>query len=137
MNRRPTRRHGLTLVELLLTIVLVGTLSSVAVTQMAGTTPKVVLMGELNRMRAKIYLQRNRAAANGLLQRVTFDPANSRYQLLADSGAGLSVAETVALKPGVVLLSTTFGANNLDFKPGGAPAAGGSVALQADTSVRS
>jgi prepilin-type N-terminal cleavage/methylation domain-containing protein len=84
---KPTRRHctkspasGLTLVELLLTIAVLGVLAAILIPQLSGDLPER-LSAAAQVVASDLDYARSLAVANNSTYRLVFDPANNRYQL--------------------------------------------------------
>ena len=73
-------RHGLTLIELLLTIAVLGVLAAVLIPQLSGDlTERLNAAAQV--VSTDLDYARSLAVANNTAYRVTFDPPNNRYYL--------------------------------------------------------
>lgn len=138
-GRRPCA--GLTLVELLIVLGVLGVLASVAVTSLSGGRAQTASHEAAGRIAADIAFAQAEAMARHTVRIVTFDAAAEQYQLESETGvlqdpvSHLSfVVDLPALFPGagVDLASPNFGgASYVRFEASGTPLAGGEVRLYA------
>jgi len=82
------RRYGLTLIELLLTIAILGILAAILIPQLSGDLPERLNAGS-QIVAADLDYARSLAVSNSSTYRITFDPANNLYYL-KHSGANTS-----------------------------------------------
>jgi prepilin-type N-terminal cleavage/methylation domain-containing protein len=73
-------RGGLTLIELLLTLAVLGILAAILIPQLSGDLPER-LSAAAQIVSADLDYARSLAVANNSSYRITFDPANNRYYL--------------------------------------------------------
>jgi prepilin-type N-terminal cleavage/methylation domain-containing protein len=84
------RRTGLSLIEVLITVAVIGIMAGVVLPQMqAGVPDRLTATAEI--IVADLEYGRSLAVANGSTYRITFEPANNRYSL-AHSGASPALA---------------------------------------------
>src|SRR5688572_24198019 len=76
----PTERRGLTLIELLLTIAVLGILAAILLPQLSGDLPERLNAGA-QVISTDLDYARSLAVANNTSYRITFDPASNRYYL--------------------------------------------------------
>jgi prepilin-type N-terminal cleavage/methylation domain-containing protein len=74
------RRRALTLIELLLTLAVLGILAAILIPQLSGDLPERLAAGA-QVVSADLDYARSLAVANNSSYRITFDPANNRYYL--------------------------------------------------------
>src|SRR5262245_40709807 len=74
------RRYGLTLIELLLTIAILGILAAILIPQLTGDLPERLNSGA-QVVSADLDYARSLAVANNSSYRITFDPTNNLYYL--------------------------------------------------------
>jgi len=132
---------GLTLVELLIVLAILGVLAGAAVTSLSGGRSQTASREAAQRIAADIAFAQAEAIARHAVRIVTFDAAAEQYQLESEAGvvtdpvSHLSfVVRLPTLFPGagVDLASPSFGgASYVRFEASGAPLAGGEVRLYA------
>ncbi len=134
---------GVTLVELLIVIAILGILAGAGFSAISGNTSETALEEGLRRMAADLSYAQTMAVASGSPHTVAFHPGNDTYTLL---GAGSPLLHPVTRADYLVRLDVEFrgsglnivacsfaGADTLRFLGSGIPAAGGSVTLRSGT----
>ena len=100
-------RRGYTLVELLITITVLGIAAAVAVPMM-GDSGVLRVQAAVRTLVADLTTAQSDAIALQRGRAVTFDIANNRWSIIAVRGTSINAATDT-------LQSTTLGSNNSDF----------------------
>lgn len=144
MRTTHLRHQGFTLVEVLMVVAIIGVASMVVVPQMlrAGDM-QIQAAGRI--IISDLLTAQNEAVARRASRRVEFDQANNRYRITdaagvtlvapwRDGAAYLTDFNADSRFRNVRLAAVDFaGSNVVEFDDMGAPAAGGTVDLLADT----
>jgi type II secretory pathway pseudopilin PulG len=130
------RVAAFTLIEVVLVIVLVTTLTLAGASRMTTAVAGSSLLGDAHRLQMRLLDLRQRAFVSGLRHQVVFSPSTASYQLLEQTSGTFRVFETDTLSPGVELVSTSLPSNLLEYAPRGRAVAGGSVWLAMEQSTR-
>lgn len=138
---KPTRarRAGLTLVDVTLTIVIIGLLAAVGAPRFAHVLDGMNLEAGAQRVAADLRRARQQARAKGAPQSVVFSTTNGTYELLAMHGSdrpGAPYLVDLAEPPySVSLVSASLGAmgtgSTVVFDMYGRPDYGGTVVVAA------
>lgn len=135
-SKRRRAPAGFTIVELVLSIVIIGLLATMAVWHFGTLTAGSALRAEVERLRAHIYELRDRSLTADDSQRIVFDLDNGSYELQMDLTGGSPSVETVLLDSAVAMTATSFPSDTLDFRRGGRIVSAGGLVLEAGGEVR-
>ena len=133
---RPRRspRHGFSLVELVLTTVIIAAVAAVAMPRYASALSRFESAAAARRVIAEVDRARQRARAASRTVTVRFDPDADTVRTLGlaglDDPQAVAAADLAAGPYHVDLIAANFGGTtNLTFDGYGRPAAGGTVTL--------
>ncbi len=131
---------GVTLVELLIVIAVLGILAGAGFSAISGNTSETALEEGLRRMAADLSYAQTMAVASGSPHTVAFDPGNDSYALVQGASPLLHpiTKRSYAVRldaefrgSGLSIVDCNFaGADTLRFLGSGIPAAGGWVTLR-------
>ncbi len=122
-------RRGYTLIELILTISIVGLLGVIVAPRLLISLPYFNLQGEAKKMRAKIREIQGLSIAKRKIYRIEFSAGSGNYSVSYLDGETWVLVETIEPRGGIGIDSVTFAANQVEFNVFGAPDAGGNVVL--------
>jgi len=131
--------RGFTLIELMVTIAIVGIVSMIAVPNMIGWRAERKMRGAINNLQGDMQLARFRAIRDAEEIAVLFNPGPNSYLVFVDSNknctpdAGEQQLRNVTLPVGVTFKSLTFAANCTRFDAKGMPAILGTATLENNT----
>jgi prepilin-type N-terminal cleavage/methylation domain-containing protein len=128
-------KGGFTIIELLLTVVILGILTAVAIPGFSTWAPDYRLRGAVRVLKSDMELAKQRAIREGANVALTLDEANNTYTVFVDNGAGGGVAgdwilngselviKTVMIHPHVTMYEASFagGAPHFRFDARGLP----------------
>jgi len=136
----PPRSAGVTLVELLIVIAVLGILAGAGISVISGRTSETALEEGLRRLAADLSYAQAVAVASGSPRTVAFDPGNDTYALLQGISPMIHPVTkrsyTVRLDAefrgsGLCIVACSFaGGDTLRFLDSGVPATGGWVTVQ-------
>ena len=124
--------RGLTLLEVLMAVMLVGALSAIAVPQVQPPLDRWRLSAGTRQVVMDLKVARARAIAAGAAHRLRFTVPGSRYQLERQRPAGAysPSGPAVALPDGVRIVDCTAAGDAVAFRPRGHAVSFGSVTLE-------
>lgn len=120
----------------MVTIAIVGIMSSIATINMIGWRAERALRGAINNLQNDIQLARMRAIREAEVVAVTFDPGSRSYRIWIDANsnwimdAGEQELRNVTLPVGVSMQTVTFGSNRTRFNAKGMPSVIGTVTIR-------
>ena len=140
-SRQAVPLGGFTLVELVVVIVVVAVTAAIAVPRYTSSLSRYRADMAARRVAADLGLARSRAKVTGAAQTVLFTLANDSYTLPGVAGLDRPsdpYTVVVSAEPyRADLISASFGGSTTaSFNGYGAPAAGGSVVVQAGTTQK-
>lgn len=130
-QRSRTTSGGFTLLELVLTIAIIGLLALLVMPRLLNAYPRLAAKSEGIRLRADLAYAQQLAIAHNQTHRVTFDTGGERVSIYRVEGApphGLISERT--LTGGVDLVGCSFAGGYVEFNSLGEPSEGGSVLLR-------
>lgn len=139
--RRDSSRRGFSLIELVMVLVTVATISAIAMPRYAGAIAHYRLESAVQRIVADVALAKSRANFSSTPVTVSFDPSTSTYQIQGmpdpNGRTGTYTVNLAADPYRVTLMSASFGnGNQLTFDGYGTPSQGGSVSIAGSGRVR-
>lgn len=118
LSRRPSA--GMSLLELLVVLVLVGVLAGLVAPVLSGSVHRLRVRGALDRLTADLYLTRSMAARSGARVELRFRPSSGcaqRYEITRGrKGRVLRVVDLKQTAPGVCLTSNVRGPMVIDAR---------------------
>ena len=133
--RRTPRRPGFTLVDLVVTVLIIGILAAVAAPKFADTLHRTRAESAAKRIKVDLGLARQNAISRSSTQTVQFTPATDDYILpgMADldhSSQPYSVDLTAAPYKAVLVSATLGGDSDVQFDQYGQPDSGGTITVE-------
>ena len=128
----PGRRRGVTLIDLAITVLVVGILAAAAVPRFAGALHVYRVDAAAKRLAADLNFARDQAIATSVARTVTFDSAGTRYTLsgIADPDKpSQTYAVTLSAEPYVVSAAVSLTSRSVTFNIYGRPDHGGTVTV--------
>lgn len=124
--------RGLTLLEVLMAVVLLGALSAIAVPQVQPPLDRWRLSAGTRQVVMDLKLTRARAAAGGAAHRLRFSVPGTRYQLERQRPGGAYAASgpATALPDGVRIVDCTAAGDAVAFRPRGHAVTFGTIMLE-------
>jgi prepilin-type N-terminal cleavage/methylation domain-containing protein len=131
-----SRRVGFSLLELVLVLVIVGTLAGVAAPRYANSISRYRADLAAQRVAADLHLARRHALISGADETVTFTPASEQYQIVGLQSMDRSTEDYVVdLSAGLYhaeIVSASFGGDGtVVFDAYGVPDDGGQIVVRA------
>ena len=127
------RRHGITMIELVITLAIVAVLTVMVVPNLGRWIQHHRMKAALRQMVSQMELAKISALKNNLEYRVAFDVANGKFELQRGNrpgGSGDWNPEGGEFSiPRQVSINVTFGGDRVQFNPDGTAGPGGSVDL--------
>ncbi len=129
------RRAGFTLVELVITVLIMGILAAVAAPKFADTLHRTRVESAAKRIKVDLGLARQNAISRSSTQTVQFTPATDDYTLpgMADldhSSQTYSVDLAAAPYNAVLVSATLGGDSDVQFDQYGQPDSGGTITVE-------
>ncbi|MBX2852740.1 MAG: prepilin-type N-terminal cleavage/methylation domain-containing protein [Phycisphaeraceae bacterium] len=129
----PVLRHGFTLVELVLVMLIIGVVSAIAVPRFAQASARQRLDAAANRLIADTALARSRANAASESVTMSFDTNDDIYKVSAVAGDAFAV-ELGASPYDVSITSADFNGNRfVQFNAFGIPQQTGTVTISSSS----
>jgi Tfp pilus assembly protein FimT len=133
---RSQRRSAFALIDLVVSVLLMGVLAAVAIPRFSGAVQHHRATASARRICADIRLARNSAIASSASKRIDFDIAQSRYTLVGVNSLDKPGADYSLQLSGGTFESTIVSANlggdaSLTFDIHGQPDSGGTIVVKA------
>jgi type IV fimbrial biogenesis protein FimT len=128
--------RGFTLMEIMVTLAIIGIVSAIAIPNMIGWRGEHQLRGAANNLVSDLQLAKIRAIREAETVAVMFDPANNSYSMFIDRNQDWILDpddqqfRNVTLPAGVNLQSTTFTGNRTRIDAKGMPSVIGTAHLR-------
>jgi len=122
------RKDGFTLVELVITIAILGILVGIGVPAYVGFLPKYRVDAAVKALAAEVNLARTTAIAANKVHHMVFDIANNQIILYQDDDNNWSTSNTIVK---TVEMATDFPNVSLGYNPGALDLAGSALAQPA------
>lgn len=123
------RETGITLVETLTIVVLIGILAAVAIPSLAPSSSPYDVVREARRAHSVLVEARSRATAEQRDYRFSVSAGNS-YQVQYDNGAGWTAFRTISLPAGIAMTIGGGDSGAIVFKPHGRVEGPTAIALE-------
>jgi len=126
-----TTRWGVSLLEFLMVLVIMGIAGAMAVPRYAGFIARSRLTAAVTRVQADLENARQKAKHTGASQSVAFDPATSSYTISASGGPAQQTVRLLEDPYHAQISSVAFGAGTtVTFDGYGEPDSAGTVIIQ-------
>lgn len=128
--------RGFTLIEIMVTMAIVGVVSAIAIPNMIGWRGEHKLRGAVNNLVSDMQLAKIRAIREAETVAVVFDPATNSYSMFIDLNQDWILDpdeqqfRNVTLPAGVNLQSTTFAGNRTRIDAKGMPSVIGTATIR-------